>query len=68
VLLVAALLGGPVSSTQVVSSTIVGVGAAERMSKVRWGVLGNIAVAWLLTIPATGTVAALAYLLIDWIF
>lgn len=68
VLLVAALLGGPVSSTQVVSSTIVGVGAAERMSKVRWGVLGNIAMAWLLTIPATGTVAALVYLLLNLFF
>ncbi|MDX9865981.1 MAG: inorganic phosphate transporter [Anaerolineaceae bacterium] len=68
VLLAAALLGGPVSSTQVVSSTIAGVGAAERMSKVRWGVMGNIAVAWLLTIPATGAVAALAYLLLNMVF
>lgn len=61
VLLTAALLGGPVSSTQVVSSTIAGVGAAERMSKVRWGVLGNIIRAWLLTIPAAGAMAALVY-------
>jgi len=68
VVLGAALLGGPVSTTQVVSSTIAGVGAAERMSKVRWGVLGNIAVAWMLTIPATGTVAALVYLLLNWLF
>ena len=68
VLLGAALLGGPVSSTQVVSSTIAGVGAAERMSKVRWGVMGNIAIAWLLTIPATGAIAALAYLLLNRIF
>ena len=68
VLIAAALLGGPVSSTQVVSSTIAGVGAAERMSKVRWRVLGNIAVAWLLTIPATGAIAALAYLLLNKIF
>jgi phosphate/sulfate permease len=68
VLLGAALLGGPVSSTQVVSSTIAGVGAAERMSKVRWGVLGNIAIAWILTIPATGSIAALAFLLLNRIF
>lgn len=68
VLLGAALLGGPVSSTQVVSSTIVGVGSAERMSKVRWGVMGNIVTAWLLTIPATGLISALVYLLQQMIF
>lgn len=58
VILVAALLGGPVSTTQVVSSTIVGVGSAERISKVRWQVARQIAVAWLLTIPATSVLAA----------
>ncbi len=67
VILGAALLGGPVSTTQVVSSAIAGVGAAERLNKVRWGVLGNIAVAWLFTIPATAGVSALLYLLIKWI-
>ncbi len=61
VILGAALLGGPVSTTQVVSSAIVGVGSAERLSKVRWGVAGNIATAWLLTIPATALVAAGLY-------
>jgi PiT family inorganic phosphate transporter len=59
----AALLGGPVSTTQVVSSSIMGVGSAERVSKVRWGVAGQIAAAWVLTIPATAGVAALVYLL-----
>ena len=68
VVLGAALLGGPVSTTQVVSSTIVGVGAAERMSKVRWGVLGNIAIAWLLTIPISGIISALVYFLLRSIF
>lgn len=68
VILGAALLGGPVSTTQVVSSTIVGVGAAERFSKVRWGVIGNIAIAWFLTIPATGLVSALIYLLLRLVF
>jgi PiT family inorganic phosphate transporter len=58
VILGAALLGGPVSTTQVVSSAIMGVGSAERLSKVRWGVAGNIAAAWLLTIPSTALVAA----------
>ena len=61
VILGAALLGGPVSTTQVVSSAILGVGSAERLSKVRWGVAGNIAIAWLLTIPVSGLLAALAY-------
>lgn len=64
VILAAALLGGPVSTTQVVSSAILGVGSAERLSKVRWGVAGNIVTAWLLTIPASGLLAALAYIIV----
>jgi len=52
------LLGGPVSTTQVVSSAIMGVGAGERANKVRWGVVQEIAMAWLFTIPATALVAA----------
>jgi PiT family inorganic phosphate transporter len=62
VILGAALLGGPVSTTQVVSSAILGVGSAERLSKVRWRVAGQILTAWMLTIPASGLLAALAYL------
>ncbi len=65
VVLTAALLGGPVSTTQVVSSAIMGVGSAERLKKVRWGVAGNIATAWLLTIPVTALLAALVYTLIS---
>jgi PiT family inorganic phosphate transporter len=68
VILSASVLGGPVSTTQVVSSAIMGVGAAERPNKVRWGVAGEIAMAWLLTIPATALVAAGIYGLIRWIF
>jgi PiT family inorganic phosphate transporter len=64
VILGASLIGGPVSTTQVVSSSIMGVGAAERANKVRWGVAGDIAVAWLLTIPATALVAAGIYLVL----
>jgi len=64
VILGASLLGGPVSTTQVVSSAIMGVGSAERLSKVRWGVAGNIVTAWLLTIPATALVAAGLYWLL----
>jgi PiT family inorganic phosphate transporter len=61
VILGASLVGGPVSTTQVVSGAIMGVGAADRVNKVRWGVASEILVAWLITIPATALVAALVY-------
>jgi len=64
VILGASLFGGPVSTTQVVSTTIMGVGASDRINKVRWGVAGEIATAWLLTIPATALLSALLYLII----
>lgn len=64
VILTASLFGGPVSTTQVVSSAIMGVGAAERLNKVRWGVAQEIATAWLLTIPATALAAAGFYWII----
>jgi PiT family inorganic phosphate transporter len=62
VIMGAALVGGPVSTTQVMSSAIMGVGAAERLSKVRWLVLRDLATAWLLTIPATAALSALVLL------
>jgi PiT family inorganic phosphate transporter len=62
VILGAALLGGPVSTTQVMSSSIMGVGAAERINKVRWNVLGDMVTAWLLTIPLTAILSGLIYL------
>jgi PiT family inorganic phosphate transporter len=65
VILSASLVGGPVSTTQVVSSAIMGVGAGERVNKVRWGVAGEIATAWLLTIPATALLAAGLYWLLS---
>ena len=58
VIITASLFGGPVSTTQVVSSAIMGVGAAERVNKVRWGVAQEIVTAWLLTVPASALVAA----------
>lgn len=64
VILGAALLGGPVSTTQVVSSALLGVGSAERMNKIRWTVASQIVVAWFLTIPLTAAVSALFYFLI----
>lgn len=57
VILGASIAGGPVSSTQVVSLAIVGAGAAERRSKVRWALLGDIAWAWVLTVPASALIA-----------
>jgi PiT family inorganic phosphate transporter len=65
VILGAALLGGPVSTTQVVSSSILGVGSADRVSKVRWTVARDIAVAWLLTIPVSALMAVVFYLIVD---
>jgi PiT family inorganic phosphate transporter len=61
VILGASIVGGPVSTTQVVSSAIMGVGSAERLSKVRWYVAKDIAIAWLVTIPAAGLVSAGMY-------
>ena len=64
VILGAALLGGPVSTTHVVSSSIMGVGAGQRISAVRWGVAKNIIIAWFITIPASAIVAGLSFFLI----
>jgi PiT family inorganic phosphate transporter len=61
VVLSASLLGGPVSTTQVVSSAILGAGAAQRKSQVRWGVMADIVIAWVLTVPAAAGMAALLY-------
>ncbi len=58
VILSAALLGGPVSTTQVVSSVIMGVGSAERLSKVHWQVAGEIVTAWFTTIPVSALLSA----------
>jgi len=51
----------PISTTHTITSAIMGVGATKRLSAVRWGVAKNIAVAWVLTIPMAGLVAALMY-------
>jgi phosphate/sulfate permease len=53
----------PVSTTHITTTSIMGVGATRRFSAVRWGVAGNIVIAWVLTLPAAGLVAALAYFL-----
>ncbi|TFI60262.1 inorganic phosphate transporter [Sphingomonas parva] len=54
-------LGVPVSTTHTITGAIMGVGAARRASAVRWGVAGNIVVAWVLTLPAAAVIAAITY-------
>jgi inorganic phosphate transporter, PiT family len=60
-LYLATFLGIPVSTTQTITGAIVGVGATRRLSAVRWGVAGRIVWAWVLTIPAAATIAAVTY-------
>ncbi len=63
VIIVASLVGGPVSATQVINTAIMGIGVAERANKVRWGIARDIVMAWIFTIPAAAVVAAALYLL-----
>ncbi|HEY9160842.1 MAG TPA: inorganic phosphate transporter [Desulfomonilia bacterium] len=63
VIMTASLLGAPVSTTQVISSSVLGVGASKRISAVRWGVAGSIALSWFVTIPAAAVVGALCMFL-----
>jgi phosphate/sulfate permease len=65
VMLGTASYGLPVSTTHVISSSVMGVGATRRLSAVRWGVAGNIMVAWVLTIPAAAAVAAVMWWILD---
>ncbi len=65
VLVGTAHFGMPVSTTHVISSAIMGVGTSQGLRAVRWGVARSILVAWVLTIPAAGLMAALAWLILD---
>jgi PiT family inorganic phosphate transporter len=58
------LLGIPISTTHVISTAIMGSGSSQKLSAVRWGIVKNIIIAWIVTIPASGVVAALCYALI----
>jgi len=58
---IASHFGIPVSTTHTITGAIIGVGAAQRVSAVRWGVAWNIVLAWFITIPASGLIAAVAY-------
>ena len=60
-LFMATFMGIPVSTTHTITGAIIGVGAAQRTSAVRWGVAGNIVIAWIVTIPASAGIAALAW-------
>jgi PiT family inorganic phosphate transporter len=61
VILASSHFGYPLSTTHTISGAIMGAGAAKRLSAVRWGVAGNIVGAWILTIPAAGSIGALVY-------
>ena len=65
VILASTHYGFPLSTTQVISGGVMGAGAGKRLSAVRWGVAGNIVVAWLLTLPAAAAIGAGTYGLVD---
>ena len=64
----ASLLGAPVSASQIVSSSIMGVGAAERYKAVHWIVARRILLSWFITIPVAGTLGALLFVLLSQVF
>ena len=61
VILASTHFGFPLSTTHVINGGVMGAGAAKRVSAVRWGVAGNIMVAWLLTLPAAAAIGAATY-------
>jgi inorganic phosphate transporter, PiT family len=65
VVLTASHLGFPLSTTHVISGGVMGAGAAKRLSAVRWGLAGNIVLAWVLTLPCAAIIGAAAYALTD---
>lgn len=67
-LFLASFLGVPVSTTHTITGAIVGVGATQRLSAVRWGVAGSIVWAWVVTIPATAIISAMAWYLGSLVF
>ena len=66
--ILATLAGFPISTTHVISGSVMGAGATQKFSAVRWGIAGNILAAWLFTIPAAALVAAGLYWPVEWIF
>jgi PiT family inorganic phosphate transporter len=66
-LYLATSLGVPVSTTHTITGAIIGVGAARRVSAVRWGIAASILIAWIVTLPAAALIGALFYALVAWI-
>ncbi|MCM5560163.1 inorganic phosphate transporter [Pleomorphomonas sp. JP5] len=64
-LFIATHFGIPVSTTHTITGAIIGVGAARRVSAVRWGIAGNIVIAWIITMPAGAAIAACSYWLVE---
>ena len=62
------VFAAPISTTQTITSSILGVGATKRLTAVRWSVAGNIVIAWVLTIPMAGLAAALAFWVLHALF
>jgi PiT family inorganic phosphate transporter len=61
VILASSHFGYPLSTTQVIAGGVMGAGAGKRLSAVRWGVAGNLLVAWIITLPAAAAIGAAAY-------
>lgn len=67
-LFMATWLGIPVSTTHTITGAIIGVGAARRVTAVRWGVAGNIVIAWVITLPIAAAISALCYMAVGLVF
>jgi inorganic phosphate transporter, PiT family len=65
VISIASHFGAPISTTHIISTSVLGVGSSKRLSAVRWGIAGNMLIAWILTIPAAGCVAAACFFLLQ---
>jgi PiT family inorganic phosphate transporter len=65
VIFVASMVGAPVSTTHVVSSSLMGIGASERPKAVRWAKAKEIISTWIITIPGAGLVSMMTYLLVN---
>ena len=61
----ASLMGAPISTTHTISACVFGVGSTKRLSAVRWGIAGNLVVAWILTIPASAFMASICFYLFE---
>lgn len=68
VILISSLLGLPISTTHVISTSIMGVGSVKRLSAVRWGIAKQVIIAWILTIPISAIVAGMIYYILKIIF